>query len=421
MITELNLTNLSDTTEEKLLYSHLLYWVKIDSPEKMMERFRALFLHGFTYSDWQVQIALDRITAAPNAQQNFKLFFNRCCHILVNRWQSHPHEKYAVFEFFELLEQPISLPIAGPGRSTAVRRLRLLVRDFIGSEHYLKMRRMIEFMLGGEDAKASLTAQRPLATLIRRYPCLYSHCLLSEQSNSAQKQVIIQAQSEAQKQYEVDLSQFLTFELRRSHSSGRIIQPVKNPTLLSDQDLRYAVRHFVGKVDAQGSYRDQSYRFTSQLSHGSSPKMFKKDLFEYLTSSKDTHFGNGRFQSQLYQLINNLPSDGQALNEFQMVRTCSQVLNFLVVESPQRPHHFTLMDLLNNMGTTPTMGLLLKLVLVCKKVKPYLEKRFAILFRHYENHARNNVGWLVNCLENLNVAWSAHFGSTDFSFVSQIA
>jgi hypothetical protein len=420
MITELNFTHLTDTTEEQLLYSHLLYWVKIDNPEKMMERFRALFLHGFNYSDWQVQIALDRITAAPNAHQNFKLFFNRCCHILVNRWQSHAHEKYAVFEFFELLEQPITLPIAGPGRSNAVRRLRVLVRDFIGSEHYLKMRRMIEFMVGGEDAKASLAAQRPLATLIRRYPCLYTHCLLSEQSNSQQKQVIIEAQGQAQKQYEVDLSQFLTFELRRSRDSGRIIQPVKNPTLLSDQDLRYAVRHFVGKADAQGSYRDQSFRFASQLSYDASPKMFKKDLFEYLTSNKDTQFGGGRFQSQLYQFINKLPSDGQALNEFQLVRTCSQVLNFLVVEGPQRPNHFTFIDLLNNLGTTPTVGLLLKLVLVCKKVKPYLEKRFAILFRHYENHARSNVGWLVNCLENLNIAWSAHFGSTDFSFATQL-
>jgi hypothetical protein len=420
MIHDSSISNLNDIPEEQLIYSHLLYWVKIDSPEKMLERFRSLFLHGFNYSDWQVQLALDRVTAQPQAHQQFKLFFNRCCHILVNRWQSNSHEKYAVADFFALLEQPISLPIAGPGRASAVRRLRSLVREFVVGEQYQKMRRMFEFILGGEDGRASLSAQRPLVTLIRRYPCLYTHCLLSEQSNQSQQQEIIKAQGQAQKQYEVDLSQFLTCEFRRAHGSSRIIQPVKNPTLLSDQELRYAVQHFVGKVDAQGSYRDHSYRFSNQLAQGTSPKMFKKDLFEYLTSGNDTHFGGGRFQSQLYQFIHKLPQEGQTLNEFQLVRTCSQILNFMVVESPQNLNHFTFMDLLSNMGTTRTVGLLLKLVLVCKKVKPYLEKRFAILFRHYENHTRNSVGWLVNCLENLNVAWSAHFGSTDFSFVSQL-
>jgi hypothetical protein len=353
-------------------------------------------------------------------EPQFTLFFNRCCHILVNRWQSHPHEKYAVVDFFELLEQPISLPIAGTSRATAVRRLRSRVREFVGGEHYQKMRRMIDFMAGGEDMRASQAAQRPLATLIRRYPCLYPHCLVTEQSNVEQKQLILKAQGDAQRQYEVDLSQFLTFELRKTHGSGKVLQPVKNPTLLSDQELHYAMRHFVGTVGAQGSYRDQSYRFSGQIAHGASPKMFKKDLFEYLTSEQDTQFGGGRFQSKLYQFIQNLPSEGQTLNEFQLVRSCSQILNFLVVESPQQLNHFTFIDLLNNLGTTRTMGMLLKLVLVCKKVKPYLEKRFAILFHHYENHTRGSMGWLVNCLENLNVAWSAHFGATDFSFATQL-
>jgi hypothetical protein len=418
MIHTANVDNLADTAEEQLVYSHLLYWIKLESPEKMLERFRALFLQGFEYGDWQVQLALDRIVGKNDGGQQFRFFFNRCCHILINRWQSHAQDKYAIPAFFELLEQPLILPIAGTGRSGAVRRLRLQVKEFLNSDHYQKMRRMVEFLLGDADARGTLAGQRPLLTLIRRYPYLYPHCLISEDSTSEQRQSILLSQGQAQKQHEVALAQFLTSKFRQRE--GKIQQAARNPTLLTDKELITSMQHFVGKVDQRSSYRDQSYRFVSHCAQTQSSKAFKQDLHAYLTSGSDTTFGGGRFHRQLEQYLKALPQDGQQFNEFQLVRACSQVLNFLVVESPQEMNHFTFIDLLNNMGTTRTVGLLLKIVLACKKVKPYLEKRFAILFHHYENHSRSSVGWLVHCLEHLNVAWSTHFGDLDFSYVTQL-
>jgi hypothetical protein len=44
-----------------------------------------------------------------------------------------------------------------------------------------------------------------------------------------------------------------------------------------------------------------------------------------------------------------------------------------------------------------------------------LEKRFSTLFNHYETSTQNNVKWLVQMFENLNVAMSVNFGSTDIS------
>jgi hypothetical protein len=99
------------------------------------------------------------------------------------------------------------------------------------------------------------------------------------------------------------------------------------------------------------------------------------------------------------------------------VRTCNQVLNFMVIESKQRPNHSVFMDLLNNVGSTLTVGLLLKVVLLCNKVKPYLERRLSILFQHYESQARGSVDWLVRCLEKLNLAWTAHFSAQNLSYV----
>jgi hypothetical protein len=108
-------------------------------------------------------------------------------------------------------------------------------------------------------------------------------------------------------------------------------------------------------------------------------------------------------------------NDDQQVNEFLVIRTCSQLLNFLVLESTAHPQHFVFIDLINNLGPLLTTGLLLKVVLLCRKVKPYLEKRFSILFGHYETVTQNNVEWLVKMFENLNVALSMTFGTTDIS------
>jgi len=74
-------------------------------------------------------------------------------------------------------------------------------------------------------------------------------------------------------------------------------------------------------------------------------------------------------------------------------------------------------DLISNLGPTQTTGLLLKIVLICHKVKAYLEKRLAILFAHYEFSTRTGVMWLVKALENVNLALSTNFGKVDVSFL----
>ena len=87
----------------------------------------------------------------------------------------------------------------------------------------------------------------------------------------------------------------------------------------------------------------------------------------------------------------------------------------MVVESFQQPGHFVFVDLLNNLGATRVIGTLLKLILVCRQVKGDLEKRFSILFNHYSTFPKDKVFWLVEALENLNIAFSLNFGAKKFS------
>jgi hypothetical protein len=413
--------------EEQQLYDHLLYCVQLESPTQLIERFQRLFLDGVRYLEPEVWLALEKLAMDKRAEQEFKFVLNRCCHIVINRWQMQPQLQGAIPQLVALFENP---PDPAKVQSRGARRLRQLVQLFTETEQYLTLQRLSRVMSETAEAEGNCNGSNQVGALIQRYPYLYEHCLLSEDSSYEHQQTVRQIQARVQRRFEFDLSQYVTYQVRRAQAMRqpsteapeRIIQPVNNPTLLSDRELAAALKQFVGKVQGPNTYRDVAQSFLTHTSQTSSYRDFKDDLYEYLTASIDPAYGKRQFNERLYNHLKNTltQSDLQKPTEFLIVRTCSQLLNFLVVESPQRPNHFVFVDLITNLGATLTTGLLLKIVLLCRKVKPYLEKRFSILFNHYESSTRDGVPWLITSLENLNVAFSVHFGSADLSCLNQI-
>lgn len=414
------------SNEEQLLYNYLLHWVQIEPPSQVIARFRALFIDGVGYHQPEVAAAIEKLTASKQAEHEFKFVMNRCCHILINRWQMQPHMQGAIPDLLDLFDGTRARGGVYSFAPRGVRRLQELVNQFAKSEQYLTLRRLVAVMNLSSEASGT-PETKPLGSLISRYPYLYEHCLLSEGSTYEHQQTVRQIQAQRQKQFEIDLSQYVTYQVRKSQlaragkpsAAARIVQPVGNPTFLSDRELYVALKHFVGKVEGSYTYRDLAQSFLTHTSQTRSYGTFKNELYEYLTSSIDPAYAKGQFNSRLYkQLQNTLPqSDSQKLSDFLLVRTCSQLLNFLIVDTPSHPNHFVFIDMISNLGPTPTTGLLLKIVLLCRKVKPYLERRFAILFGHYESSTREAVGWLVKSLENVNVALSTNFGAVDLSFI----
>jgi hypothetical protein len=405
------------TVDEQKVYDHLLHCVRSEAPEAVIQRFYALFVNNLGYPDPEIRAALKTIVMAKSARQDFPLFINRCCYILVNRWQAQSEGRAAISQFTQLLGRASSLP-AGLGRAQASTRLRTLVQHYTQSEYYQRLRRFSDFLnpnTGGIDTQ-------PLSNLLRRYPYLYQHCLVSQEDSPTHQQTIRQVQAQAQQKYTQDLSLYLTHAcIQAARSPAQMSLPVGNPTLLSNQELLGTVKQFVGKVDRQGSYQDmaQSFLRETDLRH-STYQVFKHNLYEYLIASVDPKFGQHRFNVQLHDYLNLLYPEchEHPMSDFLLTRTCSRVMNFMVIDSSKKPNHWVFMDLLNNIGSTQTIGLLLKVLLICKKVKPYLERRFAILFNHYESQQRSAVQWLVHCFEKVNLAWSTHFSAIDFSFVT---
>ncbi|MBE9126056.1 AAA-like domain-containing protein [Coleofasciculus sp. LEGE 07092] len=408
--------------DEQMIYEHLVYCVQRESPQELIERFDQLFIKGSGYSDPEIFASLQRVILSNPSEEEFKYIINRCCHILINRWQMQPQHQGAIADLVALLEKTSQTRTTAV-LSTARKRLQTLIHKFSRSEEYLKLRRLVQVV--APDANRQGTNSQ-LGRLICRYPYLYSHALLSQDSSYEHQQTIRHIQAQRQWQFEVNLSQYVTYMVRRAQStrdtSSRIIQPVPNPTLLSDRELYSALQQFMGNVEGSSyTYRDLAQIFLNRRSQTQSYRAFKADLYEYLISSIEPEYGKHQFNERLYkQLTKTLPdSDSQKINDFLILRTCSQLLNFLV-GNPQNPNHYIFIDLISNMGPTQTMGLLLKIVLLSTKIKPDLERRFSILFSHYERQTINELVWLVKSLENLNLAFVVNFGNVDLSSVNMI-
>ncbi|AFY41015.1 hypothetical protein [Nostoc sp. PCC 7107] len=415
--------------EEKQIYQHLLHLVQVKSPHEMIERCRALFIEGADYPEPEILLILDKITVCKTAVHEFKFFINRCCHILINRWHMQPQLHYAIPELVKLFELSPTRSRTTSFRYRNIRRLRELIQMFLVSEQYLILRRFVQVITKTTEENINHVPQ-PLISLIRRYPYLYEHCLISDDSTFEHQWRVKQIQAQVQKQFEVDLSQYVTYQVRRTQlikkvsvdQADRILRPVNNPTLLSDRQLHDTLQHFIGKVEGNYTYQELAQKFLHSSQQVNCFRDFKDNLYEYLISSITGVSGKRQLQQKLYtQLKKTLPqADQQKLDEFLIIRACNQLLNFLIVESHLSIQHFNFIDLITNQGTIVTTGLLLKILLICPKAKSYLEKRLTTLFHHYEFSNTRDIMWLVQVLEQVNIAMILYFGNIDISYFKEI-
>ncbi|MDX2211907.1 MAG: hypothetical protein SFY66_01340 [Oculatellaceae cyanobacterium bins.114] len=404
---------------EQHLYDYLLKCVETEAPDEVITTFRKLFIDATGCSDRPIWEAVETVVGSAAAEREFKFILNRSCHILINRWLMQPRLHAYVPELVALFETDPS----GVAYSRTTKRLRALVQDFVETEQYLALKRLTKITAQAETTEYPTEA--PLGSLIQRYPCLYEHSLLTEDSTNEQRRRVRRLRIQTQHQFEIDLSHYVTYRQRchlRSQSEDqaeagtdpqRELVVVKNPTLLSDRQLNAALMQFTGKIDGTNTHRDLAKQFLTYGKQAPSYHQFKQELYSYLITSVDPRYGKYHFNTQLCQhLLETLPHcDNHQVSDFLLVETCKRLLNFLVVESAQEPNHSRFVDLAGNIGIALTIGLLLKIVLLCRAVKPWLEKRFAILFQLHESNSTSKVLWLLEALEHLNIALSTNFGS----------
>jgi hypothetical protein len=256
---------------EQKLYDHLLYAVQTQTSEELLEHFRRLFIDGAASQDLDVNSLLTALVNSSRAEEEFKFILNRCCHIIINRWQMNSNLQTAIPDLISLFQQ-----VQSPGLSVSPtgRRLRLLVRNFTETEQYLTLERLSRVIVQNKATKDQNALS--VGNLINRYPYLYEHCLLSEDSSFEHQQTVRRIQHQIQHQFELDLSQYVTYKVRLAQAvrqtgsleqAQRRFKTFENPTLLSDGELGAALKHYVGKVEGNYTYRDLSNSFLIHSKH----------------------------------------------------------------------------------------------------------------------------------------------------------
>jgi hypothetical protein len=405
---------------EQIIYEHFLYVVRAEQPARVLERFWSLFVDGVGYIDNRIWSTIEALAFDRNAELSFPLIINRCCYILVNHWQMQPSGQEPIANLISILD---NLKDVRMTYSRMVRRLRQLLNFYLQGDDYLKLKRL-NVVLNATIATKATIDDRPLGTLITRYPYLYEHSLVSEERTFENVETIKRVQRDLRKKHESSLSHYLTYQVRRSRIKAQFgpdaannLPLVANPTLLSTREVGMAFGQFAGKAEGDNTYQDLSRGFISRLQVQPKISSFKSDLYEYIISGVDSSYGQRSFNDRLYKTIDGILTDRnhQRLDELGLLRTCTHIFNYLVIESPQKPQHFVFMDMISNLGAVFTTGLLLKIVLICQKAQPLLESRLSMLFDHYESSTCKRVPWLVKSLETWNIAGAIHFGRMDTS------
>ncbi|NEQ31169.1 MAG: hypothetical protein F6K04_09205, partial [Leptolyngbya sp. SIO4C5] len=183
MNSSVSYSNRFTSPEEQRLYDHLLHQVESNSPEQLVERFRLLFIEAAGYPERDILLTLDTLVSSKRVEEYFRYILNRCCHILINRWQTSRHMQAAIPELVALFETGPTRSVSEISRARTARCLRELVSQFKETEQFITLKRLSRVV----SEKPEFTHQagsRPLGTLIKRYPYLYGHCLVSEDSTS---------------------------------------------------------------------------------------------------------------------------------------------------------------------------------------------------------------------------------------------
>ncbi|MDY7004364.1 MAG: hypothetical protein SWX82_10520 [Cyanobacteriota bacterium] len=406
--------------EEQKIYHHFLELVLTESIDKIIERFRILFIQSSPYQIPEISTALKKIIQLPECEAKFNAILNRCCYILINHQQLPQEKKNTLKQLINLFEQEVEKSESSYYEPCETKKMLELINCFTHSQEYLSLKRMVEAIDTSSANNTNNTLNQPLKVLNYHYPYLYRHLLISPDSSKEHQQAIRKMQVKKQQKYEIDLSHYVSHQFRIQLSQVKRSTSAINPTLLSNDELLFSIKQFVGKVEGNETYRNYAKRFLAYTTVPQSYHLFKDSFYEYLSTSfnVESHRIQVQLKNKLYNYLQNIlsDSDDMLLNESLMMKTCHQLLSFLVVHSEKHPQHFFFINLIGNLGPVITTGLLLKILLVCQQLRPNLEKRFAFLFKHYELSAQNKVQWLVKVLENMQIALSTNFGRIDLSF-----
>jgi hypothetical protein len=397
--------------ELDILYDHFLDCVQTESASQVIARFRLLLIEAENYPEPKIKEILN-IIYSQQAELDISSFLNHCCQLFISHWSMDRKTEFAIFELLALFT---NLPSPRKNTHKLSKSWQQWMKNFAQTPQYLKLKRLAYVI----NPRLVSDAPKPqyLGDLIGRYPFLYKHCLVDYNSLRDYRSLISRIKKQRQLTFEHRLVKLVTLQTQQlevarlrqltTGFSSPINQSFKNPTLLSDKGLKIAVQKFTKVTQDHKSQTQQINLWTKDIQ--SLPfKEFKNWLVDYLLGDFDELSGREKLKQHLLdKFLYLLPNyDAQPVNEFLILRSCSQLLNGLVVDNIKDFNHFTFINLTTCLGATNLVSLLDKLVRLAPKLESRLSYRLAQLFEYYESTPIQRSYWLIKVLENFLVAFT---------------
>ncbi|MEO0947424.1 MAG: hypothetical protein AAFY11_04635, partial [Cyanobacteria bacterium J06641_5] len=330
--------------QQQVIFEHLQQCTRDEDPERVIERYRKLFLQGSAYPLPRVLAALERLARVqtPQESEEFADFVGRCWYLAVDTWLDSPDRHHAIAALAGLFDE-----FPPPARSRSTNRVREGGRAFMATPQYLRLRRLGNLIAHHQSESPEQQKQNTgtIGSSLLRYPFLYEYCYLREEDKQSYRQRILQSRDVNQTRFEEQLSLYTVALIRERFGSSRLDDPsnplergrtfttVKNPTMLSRESLIEALQNFLGIAEDSEDYRNLAKRFHLRVAQCATYREFKAALCDYVLEGAKPKYVDRRLRKTLQQFFEQIRAnrDGDRPKETLQQYTYCQLLNFLIV------------------------------------------------------------------------------------------
>jgi hypothetical protein len=385
---------------QQTIYSFLLDIVKKWPPEEVLLEFKRLFLY---HVDGVTSSAIDAVyeLVFTNDAAEFTNTLKRCCYILVNNWDAS-RQVTSIKALIAAFNEDLTFRDT---TSPTLKRLKLWVDAFRVSQDFADLKLFVARYDRQAEDDAPWSNRFTSYLLVPQYINLQNPIEQREAARALAKQL--------KHQFKVDLAMYVA----RSQSIQATETPPENPTALGDDVLRL-VKTVVAKR-GNYSYLSLSNIFLEQVRNVSYAD-FKRSLHKYLIFTADQRENafvkalKVRLSEQLDELY--VSYESQRVSDALILRSCNRVIDFLTTDNRKEPS--SLFVLLLSQGNPMTLVVtLLKLILISRNSRLYLEARIADLIHYYENLPEKECLWVVNFLEIFNVTFTIYAENVQYNLI----
>ncbi len=382
---------------QEVIFRYLLTIVKEWQPSEVLGEFKRLFIYHVDSASSEALQALYEIVFANNDQE-FRNTLKRSCYILINNWDA-TRQHQPIRDLVHLFEDAT---VTRQTASPTLKRLRQWIHDFAKSKDYDDLKLFVAKY--DEPEKAHWSQRYTSYLLVPQYTDLQNPREQREAARALAKQL--------RDKFKFDLAMYIARSQSGSQPQGKNPQ---NPTTLGDGVLRL-IKTVVARR-GPFSYVNLANIFINQT-RDLKYRDFKKSLLEYLLFSINNPELVELLRKRLPEKLDGLYDryDDEPIQSALLLRTCNRLIDFLTIENGQEPSSL-FAQLLSQGNPLTIVIVLLKIILICRNARTYLETRIGELVRYYGNYPEEECQWIVHFMEVFNITFTIYAENVRYNLV----